>query len=71
MPKQYLQKPDASYSLNADFFWYEIGDVIGFGNDKVQYYCFPQNAGNVVAKTRMAAEELYKLIKEKKSEKKK
>ncbi len=66
----YLQKPHTTYCLNSDFFWYEIGDVIGFGNDKVQYYCFPKNAGDVVAKARLAAEELYKLIKERKKAKK-
>ena len=65
----YWQKPHTTYCLNSDFFWYEIGDVIGFGNDKVQYYCFPQNAGDVVAKARLAAEELYKLLKENKKKK--
>lgn len=60
----YLQKPHSTYCLNSDFFWYEIGDVIGFGNDKVQYYCFPREAGDVVAKARLATEELYKLHQE-------
>ena len=46
----YFQPPQASYSLNADYYWYEIGDVIGIGNHEVLYYCFPQNAGDVVAK---------------------
>lgn len=58
----YRQDPLSSYSLYSDFFWYEIGDVICIGNDKVQYYCFPQNCGDVVAKARLACEELYKLI---------
>lgn len=60
----YRQKPRVSHSLNADFFWYEIGDVIGIGNRDCLYYCFPQaEAGNPcpVAKARLAAEELYKL----------
>ena len=57
--------PVASHSLNADFFWYEIGDVICIGDQDAQYYCFPKNAGNVVTKTRLATEELYKLHKEK------
>ena len=70
----YRQDPLSSYSLYSDFFWYEIGDVICIGNDKVQYYCFPQNCGDVVAKARLACEELYKLIRsgaEKKQEKRK
>ena len=66
----YQQKPISSYSLNADFYWYEIGDVIGIGNQKALYYCFPKNAGNVVAKTRLAAEELYRIVKQEKPSKK-
>lgn len=57
----YHQNPLLSYSLYSDFFWYEIGDVICIGNPKALFYCFPGNAGDVVAKARLAAEELYKL----------
>ncbi|MDD6811022.1 MAG: lysophospholipid acyltransferase family protein [Lachnospiraceae bacterium] len=57
----FFQEPTASYSLYSDFFWYEIGDVICIGNEKVLYYCFPQESGDIVAKTRLAAEELYKI----------
>ena len=56
----YEQKPLASYSLNSDFFWYEIGDVIGIGNRDALYYCFPK-ANVSVTKARLAAEELYKI----------
>lgn len=59
----YVQKPLASYSLYSDFYWYEIGDMISIGDDKVQYYCFPKECGDIVAKTRLATEELYKLVK--------
>ena len=59
----YSHKPQSSYTLNADFFWYEIGDVISIGNQKLQYYCFPQGHGAIVAKARLAAEELYKMLK--------
>ena len=52
--------PLATYSLYADYFWYEIGDVICIGSGGLLYYCFPQDAGDVVAKTRLATEELYK-----------
>ncbi len=55
--------PAASYSLYADYFWYEIGDMICIGDTKTLYYCFPKNSGDIVAKTRLATEELYKLTK--------
>ena len=60
----YTQKPTASYSLYSDYFWYEIGDMICIGDKKTLYYCFPKEGGDVVAKTRLAAEELYKLVRE-------
>ena len=59
---EYKQKPKASYSLYADYFWYEIGDVISIGNTNYQYYCFPKNQKKaIVAKARLATEELYKM----------
>lgn len=60
---EYRQSPHSSYGLYSDFYWYEIGDMICVGDEKIQYYCFPKGTGNVVAKTRLAAEELYKLLK--------
>ena len=59
----YTQEPLASYSLYSDFYWYEIGDVISIGDTRAQYYCFPQIQGDIVAKARLAAEELYKIVK--------
>lgn len=59
---EYTQGPLACYGLYSDYYWYEIGDVICIGNKDALYYCFPKG-GDVVAKTRMAAEELYKLKK--------
>ena len=59
----YRQKPVSSYSLYSAYFWYELGDMICIGNSKVLYYCFPARQQDVVAKTRLAAEELYKLTK--------
>jgi len=56
----YEQKPLASHSLNSDYFWYEIGDMISIGNRDALYYCFPKTEG-IVTKTRLAAEELYKI----------
>lgn len=62
----YSQKPLASYSVNADFNWYEIGDIIAVGNHEALYYCLPKIDGDIVAKTRLATEELYKLLTERK-----
>jgi hypothetical protein len=59
----YTQKPLASYTLNADFYWYEIGDVISIGNQSELYYCFPKDQKTPVAKARLATEELYKIKK--------
>ena len=58
----YSQKPQHCYGLYADYYWYEIADMICVGNNDVMYYCFPKG-GDVVAKTRMAVEEMYKLYK--------
>ena len=58
----YHQKPQASYSLYADYYWYEIGDMIGIGTNEIRYHCFPKGC-DVVAKTRMATEEMYQLYK--------
>lgn len=58
----YTQKPSASYSLYADYFWYELGDMICIGDNNYQYYCFPKNQEKaIVAKARLATEELFAL----------
>lgn len=61
----YAQGALSCYGLYADYYWYELGDVICIGNQDALYYCFPKD-GTPVAKTRMAAEELYKLKKQRK-----
>lgn len=49
-----------SYSLYADYFWYELGDMICIGDNFARYYCFPNVADNIpVAKARLATEELF------------
>jgi len=60
---EYRQGPLACYGLYADYYWYEIADVICIGNKDALYYCFPKGTSDVVAKTRLAVEELYKLKK--------
>ena len=52
----------AAHTLYADYYWYEIGDVIGIGNNEFSYFCFP-GADVSVTKARLATEELYKLQK--------
>jgi len=59
---EFTQPGNASYSLYADYFWYEIGDMICIGDSKTQYYCFPKNQEKaIVAKARLATEEIYKM----------
>lgn len=60
----YSQKSIVSYSVNSDFYWYEIGDIISIGDSKALYYCFPKVQGDFVAKTRIATEEIYKMLKQ-------
>ena len=61
----YTQPPQAGFGLYADYYWYEIGDVICIGDTQTHYFLFPQG-GEPVAKIRLAAEEMYKLYKAKK-----
>ena len=60
----YTQKPQVHYSLYADYFWYEMADVVCIGDTEVHYFCLFKN-GESVAKIRLAAEEMYKLYKAK------
>lgn len=57
----YDQSTKQSYSLYADYYWYEIGDMVSIGDMSTQYYCFPKDKSINVAKMRLAAEEMYKL----------
>jgi len=58
----YKQSPIFSHTLYSDYYWYEMGDVIGIGDNEFSYFCLPK--GNVsVSKVRLAAEELYKMKK--------
>lgn len=58
----YTQPPQACYGLYADYYWYEIGDMVCIGDQNFLYYCFPKTP-LPVAKVRLAAEELYKRYK--------
>ena len=58
----YKQSSVFSHTLYSDYYWYEIGDVIGIGDNEFSYFCFPPE--NVsVTKARLATEELYKMKK--------
>ena len=61
----YSQSPVASHTLYSDYYWYEIGDVIGIGNNEFSYFCFPKDPVSV-SKARLATEELYKIKKSRK-----
>ena len=58
----YEQSPSSCYSLYSDYYWYELGDIVCLGTNDCLYYCFPKK-NDIVAKTRIAQEELYKLKK--------
>ena len=58
----YKQSPVASHTLYSDYYWYEIGDVIGIGDNEFSYFCFPKTEVSV-SKARLATEELYKIKK--------
>ncbi len=60
----YVHPAKTSYSVIADFLWYELGDVIGFGDNEKQFYCMPADSLPVV-KARLAAEEIYKILQQK------
>ncbi len=59
----YTLKPQSSYSLYADYYWYEIADCICIGDKEVHHFCFPKDKTVPVAMLRQATEEMYKLAK--------
>ena len=61
---EYSQKSVSLYTLNSDFYWYCLGDVIGIGNNKILYYCMPTEDRYAVGKARLATEEIYKILKQ-------
>ena len=61
----YSQSPTFSHTLYSDYYWYEMGDIIGIGDNEFSYFCFPgENVS--VNKVRLATEELYKMKKKRK-----
>ena len=62
----YSQSPVFTHTLYSDYYWYEIGDVIGIGDNTFSYFCFPKESVSVT-KARLATEELYKIKKKKRT----
>ena len=58
----YKQSPLMSHTLYSDYYWYEIGDMIGIGDTEFSYFCFPGEDVSVT-KARLATEELYNMKK--------
>ena len=62
----YSQLPQASYTIYADYYWYEMADCICIGDTDVHYFLFPKDPSIPVAKVRLACEEMFKLHKARK-----
>jgi hypothetical protein len=66
----YRQSSKSMYTCEAVPYWYQIGDVIGMGNNRMLYYAFPTENKHVVGKVKLATEEIFKILNEKKTAKK-
>lgn len=66
----YRQSSKSMYTCEAIPFWYQIDDVIGMGNSRALYYAFPTEQKEVVAKVKLATEEIFKILEEQKQAKK-
>ncbi len=62
----YNQSPTFSHTLYSDYYWYEMGDVIGIGDNEFSYFCFPPKDVSVT-KARLATEELYNMKKKRRT----
>ncbi len=58
----YKQSANISYTINSDFFWYQIADTVCIGDYKEQFYCFFKEKKDLAAKARLATEEMYKIL---------
>ncbi|MBQ6878165.1 MAG: 1-acyl-sn-glycerol-3-phosphate acyltransferase [Oscillospiraceae bacterium] len=66
----YEQSPTASHTLYSDYYWYEIADTIGIGDNEFSYFCFPKEKVSVT-KARLATEEIYKIARAQKRKRRK
>lgn len=62
----YGQSSRSMYTCESALYWYQIKDVIGMGDKRALYFAMPKNRQELVNKTRLAVEEIFKLIKENK-----
>ena len=61
----YRQSSKSMYTVEAAFYWYQLGDVIGMGNNRALYFAMPKENKHVVGKARLGAEEIFKVIQKK------
>ncbi len=52
--------PIELFNIYTEFDWFEVGDMIGFGNSEMLYDCVLKNYDISVLKVRLACQELYK-----------
>ncbi len=64
---EYHHSSKTSYSINSDIYWYQMGDIVCIGDYSIQYYCFPKK-NDVVVKCRLATEEIFKSLNNKRNE---
>lgn len=67
----YRQSSRSMYTCESALYWYQIKDVIGMGDKRALYFAMPRERQELVNKTRLAVEEIYKLIQENKQSAKK
>ena len=65
----YRQSSDSMYTCEATPYWYQIGDVIGMGDNRALYFAFPTEQKEVVGKVKLATEEIFKILTEQKKAK--
>ena len=59
----FYKKSMSMYAIGADLHWTNVGDGICFGDNKVTYLAVPCHDSHLVMKSRLASEEIYKLLK--------
>ena len=63
----YRQSSKSMYTLEAGLYWYTLGDVIGMGNNRALYFAMPKEKVHVVGKSKLACEEIFKILEEEKA----
>ncbi len=63
----YKQSARSMYTCESAFYWYQMRDVIGMGDKRALYFAMPKERLELSAKTRLAVEEMFKIIKNQKA----